>query len=269
MKKFVLAMPIIIAIAAPVFSVPLEELAGPEQAAALQAAGSVTEVQLQKGGPVLLPRHEALRRLVAETVGGLEPGLMVETLSLYRKPRPPQDSGGADAAWSDAERAALFNQLLALSTLSGIQYYSASRKTMRTFYETSQVIDGPESRQPLPDPVYAAPPAALTVYARQKDLTFGDNIYRYDYRCEADAFFFVQENLTAMNAGIIPAVGRNKFRTVMAVIDAGDSLLVYAVAMAKTVAVPGLGGRIGNSFTNRAAAILKWFSGRADGVFGK
>jgi hypothetical protein len=79
---------------------------------------------------------------------------------------------------------------------------------------------------------------------------------------------FVQQNLTAMNAGIIPAVGKNKLRTVMAVIDAGDSLLIYAVSMAKAAPFPGLGERIGNSFTNRAEAVLKWFSGRADGVFG-
>jgi hypothetical protein len=37
--------------------------------------------------------------------------------------------------------------------------------------------------------------------------------------------------------------------------------------MAKTVAVPGMGERIGASFTNRAKAILKWFTERASGVF--
>ena len=28
-----------------------------------------------------------------------------------------------------------------------------------------------------------------------------------------------------------------------------------------------MGERIGNSFTNRAEAVLKWFVGKADGVF--
>jgi hypothetical protein len=37
--------------------------------------------------------------------------------------------------------------------------------------------------------------------------------------------------------------------------------------MAKTVSVFGMGDRIGHSFTNRAKAILKWFTGRADEVF--
>jgi hypothetical protein len=72
-----------------------------------------------------------------------------------------------------------------------------------------------------------------------------------------------------MNAGIIPAVGKNKLRSLVAVIDAGDSLLVYAASMARAVTIPGMGERIGSSFTNRAEAILKWFAGRADRVFGR
>jgi hypothetical protein len=260
-----------LAVSAPVFSASLQELTGPEKAAALYS-GPITEVQLRNPNPLLLPQHEYLQRLVAETMNGWGPNLLVETLYLYRKPQTASNDGEAlhNAAWSDAERTGLFNQLNALSTLSGIEYYSASRRAMRTFYESSQVIDGPDSKRPLPDPVYAtALPASVSLYARQKDLTFGDNIYRYDYRTTTDAVFFVQENLNAMTIGIIPAVGKNKFRTVLAVIDCGDTLLIYAAAMAKSASLPGLGERIGNSFTNRAEAILKWFTGRADTVFQK
>jgi hypothetical protein len=245
----------------PVFSMSLEELAGPERAAALRSAeGVITEVQLKNPGPRLLPRHEELRRLIAETMDNLGPSLFVETLAVYKKPQ--------DRAWNEAEQTALFNRLAALSTLTGIQYYSASRKTMRTLYESSTVIDDPAGRKAAADPVFTRLPAALTLYARQKDLTFGDNIYRYDYRTAADAIFFVQENLTAMNAGVIPAVGKNKLRALMAVLDAGDFLLIYAASMAKAASLPGMGGRIGESFSNRAQAVIKWFSGRADGVFG-
>ena len=245
--------------AGPTFGATLEELVGAGQAAILRTAEEpVTEVQLKNPSPRLLPNYEALQRLVAETQNSLEPNLFVETLSLYRKP---------SGALSEAEMTALFNRLTAISTLAGIEYYSESRKSMRTFYETSLVISDPASKKPLPDPVFAATPDSLVLYARQKDLTFGDNIYRYDYQAEKDALFFVQENYTAMSIGIIPAVGKNKFRTVLAVIDAGDSLLIYAAAMAKAVSLPGLGDHIGASFTNRAQAVLKWFAGQADGVF--
>lgn len=244
----------------------LEELTGPARAAELRTADMmkpVTEVQLKAPSPILVPSNGELRKLVNAAMDSLQPNLFVETLALYKK---PLHSGHA-AAWSDAEQKDLFNQMIALSTLAGIQYYSASRKTMRTFYQTSQIIDDPAGKQPLPDPEFASLPAALTLFARQKDLTFGDNTYRYNYSTAGDAIFFTQENLTSMNIGIIPAVGKNNFRSVLAVIDTGDSLLIYAVAMAKSLSLPGMGDRIGASFANRVEAVLSWFTARADTVF--
>jgi len=246
----------------PAFSASLDELAGVERAAVLRAAAEpVTEVQLKNPVPRLLPRHGELERFVAENQKSLDPNLFVETLSLYHKPQAAQ--------WSEIEQTSLLNQLAALSTLTGIQYYSESRKTMRVFYESSGVIDNPAKKNPLPDPVYAALPDSLTLYARQKDLTFGDNVYSFNFYTGEDFIFFLQENLTSMNAGIIPAIGKNKLLSLVAVIDSGDSLLIYAAAMAKTVSVPGIGERIGHSFTNRAKAILEWFTGRAEKVFQK
>jgi hypothetical protein len=242
----------------------LEELVGADRAAALRAAGGgiITEVQLKKPSPVLVPRHTGVRSILDRSLSDLDPGLFVETL--YRYPKP---AGYARPEWSAAEKASLYNGALALSTLSGIRYYSASRKAMRVFYETSRVIDSPDVKRALPDPVYADPPEALTIHARQKDLTFGDNIYRYEFRAEPDFLLFVQENLTAMTVGIIPAIGKNKLRSLVAVIDTGDCLLIYAASMAKASSIPGLGERIGNSFTNRAEAILKWYAGQADKAF--
>jgi len=250
----------IAAVAAPTFGASLEELVGVERAVALRSAVEpITEAQHKTISPRLQPRHTGLAALVSETLGSLDPTLFVETLSLYRKP--------SAAVWNEAEQISLLNQLTALSTLAGIQYYSASRKTMRTFYESSCAIDNPTNKKPLPDPVFTALPNSLALYARQKDLTFGDNIYRFVYYINSDSVFFVQENLTAMTAGIIPAVGKNKFRSLLAVLDTGDCLLIYAAGMAKAASVPGMGDRIGASFTNRAKAILKWFDGRARKIF--
>ena len=244
----------------PAFSAPYEELILPQYAAKLPLGGAVTETQIKNPTLKQLPMHGELRQFVNSIMISLEPNVAVETLFLYKKPAQ------ADS-WNDAQRTQLFNKMLALSTLSGIQYYSATRGAMRTFYEFSQVIDSPNTQKTLPDPTYPQPPASITLYARQKDLTFGDNIYRYDFKTTRDAFFFTQENITALNYGIIPAVGKNKLQSVFAVIDCGDSLLIYAVSMAKTASVLGMGDRIGSSFGNRAEAVLEWFTGKADSVF--
>jgi hypothetical protein len=263
-KKLILILLFFCTVFSGVFSqtqVQPEDYIDSGYAGRLRSSGShITETQLRNPVLKLMPRHTSLRNFVEEARKSVDPNLIVETLYLYKKPT-------AAGAWNDVQRTGLFNQMLALSTLTGIQYYSESRKTMRTFYESSMVIDSPESKRPLPDPVYSAPLSSLSIYARQKDLTFGDNIYRYDYRTTGDAFIFLQENMTALSAGIIPAVGRNKLQSVMAVIDCEDYLLIYAVSMARVVSVFGMGDRISNSFSNRANAILQWFTAGVDRIF--
>ncbi|MDR1419500.1 MAG: hypothetical protein LBI86_03925 [Treponema sp.] len=267
-KTCILIVSLFIPAVFPVFSASLEELAGPERALVLRSGELISQVQLKNPRPALLPNHAAVRALTGEIERSLNPGIIVETLSLYKKSGGTNAGGAVSGSWTGEERRDLYNEALTISSLAGIQYYSATRKTMRTFYETSVVINNPEAKQPLPDPAYAVPPENIVIYARQKDLTFGDNIYRYEYRTGTDFLIFTQENLTAMNIGIINAVGKNRLRSVVAVLDAGDSLLVYAASMAKASAFPGLGERIGNSFTNRTKAILQWFTDKADKVFG-
>ena len=245
-----------------VFSTSLEDLAGSANARALLAGEKPLLVQFRNPQPQLLPRHQFSSELIDRIMRDLGPNTMVETLHLYKKTSPA-------AAWSADENTRLYNNLLALSTLAGLEYFSATRGVMRTFYETSFVIDGPVSARPLPDPVFTQLQAELKIYARQHDLTFGDNIYQYDYYSAPGGLFFVQQNLTPLKYGIITAVARNNLRSVVAVLDAGDHILVYAASMARTASIPGMRERVGNSFANRVEAVLNWFRDQADKAFGK
>lgn len=240
----------------------LKDLVSPEQAVSLAAGEKPVLAQFKDPRPQLLPRNSVLRELVETIRLELNPSVMVETLHIYKK--PPEAGRNA---WNAREEIELYNGVLALSTLAGLQYFSQSRGTMRTFYETSSVIDGPSTKKPVTDPVYARPPSALTIYSRQKDLTFGDNIYQYDYYSVPGAIIFIQQNLTSLSYGILRAVGKNNLRSIVAVLDADDYLLVYAGSMAKAASLPGMNTRIGDSFANRADAVVHWFSDRADRAY--
>ena len=218
--------------------------------------------QFSNPRPVLVPNNQILQGFLRAIQQELEPGIMVETLNIYQK---PEGTGGR--AWSREEAAGIYNSVTAISSLAGIQYYSATRSSMRTFYETSSVIDGPSSRTNLPDPYHANPPGELTLYARQRDGTFGDNVYRYDYYFFPGAIIFIQENMTALSYGILPAVSRNRLRSIVAILDTEDHILVYAASMARAASVPGIRDRMGTSFANRAEAIFQWFSDKADQVY--
>ncbi|GHV87884.1 hypothetical protein AGMMS50267_02440 [Spirochaetia bacterium] len=240
----------------------MADLVGPERVAALASGAAVNQTQRKDPRPALIPQHPYIREVVDGLITEMQPGLMAENLFLYSKP-----AGAAVGAWTEDERIALYNHAMALSTLAGIQYFSTSRNTMRTFLESSVIIDSPETKKPQPDPVYTGVIPDLTLYAQQRDLTFGDNIYQYDYHARQDALIFVQNNLTPMKLGIINAIGKEQYRLVIAVVDAGDYLLVYAVSMTRAAALPGLGQRISASFSTRAEAIFKWYCGQADKAF--
>ncbi|MDR2494861.1 MAG: hypothetical protein LBD24_06535 [Spirochaetaceae bacterium] len=247
----------------PALAAPLNTLLDAETRQALLTRGTVTEVQFKSPAPLLLPRHELTRNLLDAAVRETEPTLFIESLHLYKKP-----AGATAGVWSDRERRELLNHALALSSLAGIQYYSSSRKAMRTFYEISTVIDGPDTRRALKDPTYRDLPfSPVVVYARQKDLTFGDNTYQYAYHTLPDSLVFVQRNESALSVGIIPAVGRGKLRSIIAVIDSEAYLLVYLSSMAKAASLPGMNQRVGQSFSTRAEALLRWFAGQADKAF--
>ena len=251
-----------------VFGAPLEELVGPERAGILRnQTEPVSLLQTSKPIVQLAPNHARIKNFVNENLNNLKANIFIETLSLYRL--PSRQGEEPRNTWSIAEQTGLFNQLTAISSLAGIQYYSESNKAMKTFYETSSVVDGPAGKNILPDPKFTITPQSAVLYTRQKDLTFGDNIYLFNYYASRDSIYFSQQNLTTFYVTIIPAVGKNNLKTIVAVIDTGDSLLIYAAAMAKAASLPGMSGRIAASFTNRINAILKWFSGQADMVFGK
>jgi hypothetical protein len=266
MKKIIcfLFLAIFIAVGG-VYSTPLEDLVTSGNVLRLRSYNSlIMEMQPANPSLLLMPANNELRQHVSGVIEALDPNMMVETLSLYKK---PENSHTDPVNWDEVQKTGIVNQLLALSTLEGIQYYSATRKSMRILFEYSVVVDGPNTKNPLSDPFYSIPPERLTLYARQKDLTFGDNIYRYEYFVNRDVVFFVQENVTSMSIALFPAVGKGKLKTVIAVFDCGDALLIYVASTARAASIPGMGERIGNSFSNRAEAVLKWFSGRADMVF--
>jgi len=258
--KRIFAMIFIFSSAACVFPVPLETIITSDKIARVFMSDDKQLVAAQlKNNPIpsLMPDHDDIRQSVMEIIKKLNPNILMETLYLYKKSAKAETGS---LVWDEKQKITVFNQLTSISTMTGIKYYSSSRKAMRTFYEYSSIIDDPVTKKPLPDPVFTQIPVSFNVFARQKDLTFGDNIYRYGYLSKSDVILFTQENITPLNYGIIPVIGKSNLCSLMAVVDGGDWILIYAASMAKAASVPGLSEKISSSFSNRAKAVLQWFS---------
>jgi hypothetical protein len=246
-----------------VFSFSLSALLGKETADKLVSEGNLTQTD-SVTEPGMTPRYEPLLRLLRQTVDEVKPNVVTESLYLYTKP-----SFANGEAWTPEERGAVYNEILALSTLTGLEYFSHRRNRMRTFYESSRVVDGDDTKRTLPDPVYQTPPSKLSLYVRQKDMTFGDNVYIFTYEAGESAFIVTQENVSTITMAIVPVVGKKNMRSVVALLDAGPYLLIYSTSLAHVFLLPGLKERVNISINNRTTALLGWFSQRADVAYAR
>jgi hypothetical protein len=211
----------------------------------------------------LSPKYEPLLKAIDALKKELNPSVMVESICFYKKP------DDCIRLWTDKEKTILFNGILSISTLTGLTYYSGSRKQTRLFYESSFAIDSYEKQNKLKDPVFTSKnlPSFLTIYAKQKDLTFGENIYKLEFTLKNDAIMFKQLNLTTMYYGIIPVLGKKNLNSLASVIDTNEYLLIYIISMADAISFPGMKNRVGASFAARSEALLKWFSEKASAAY--
>ena len=230
----------------------------------LEAGEQITHT-LKGAEPLqLIPAIGAARQIAAEIQGlGITTG--VETLRLY--------SSRAGQMESERARLAIYNVLRSVSTMEGIQYYSATRKRMRTLFAASYVIEGArsEDRQAdlpreiadpprrIPDPLVERIPAYDVQYLFQEDLTFGKNIYRAEYLAPPEGFLLKTRNLTLMRYHFLPMVKPEDSLMVIMVLPYGRHILFYGLMAAHTPSFLGIERSRAESFYNRLDALYGWF----------
>ena len=175
------------------------------------------------------------------------PTFLIEALYLYKKTQ-----GGTK------DIGKISRILRSVSKLEGLQYYSSSRKKMRTLYEASYMIEDSKTKKRLTDPI-EEPAADFSVYVLQKDLTFGKNIYRYRFCSDADSAGFISTNIDALKYSVFKVIEPENLEASIAVTDLGDYLLIYALTRVYFTAPSVFRDRVQNSFRTRGEAVYGWF----------
>lgn len=189
---------------------------------------------------------------IRSDIASLQPTFAVEVLFLVTAPER--------ARRIDEQ---LVTVLQSVSTMEGIEYYSESRQRMRTLFHESYVIADPEHRTRVPDPAATSLPNGETIYAFQRDSSFGRNVLELTYSADREGARLRMRNLTRMlYHGVLPAVGPHSLEIDLVVVPVQGHLLFYGVAAARTAALFGLEGRVEQSFANRLEALYRWFLGR-------
>lgn len=166
-----------------------------------------------------------------------------------------------DRAFTDAGMRELYNILRRVSTMEGIEYYSASRGEMRTFYHESYAIDGPDGNRRIDDPVVTVIPPQDTIHVFQRDGSFGKNVQRLDYLAGRDAFLVTMTNTTTMVYKVVPLVAPENLQTFLLILPRPDegAIEFYGNLGVRVPALFGMRNRARDSFYNRIVALHDWF----------
>ena len=157
---------------------------------------------------------------------------------------------------SDERELHIFNILHRMSTLSGLEYFSASRGRMREFYLRSAIVREADGTTVLPDPVFSYLLPSYRFILRQEDASFGDNLY--EVRSSPGTLSI--QNIGTMTYGIIPIAAAGDLELQLRIRQQGDYLLFYAFSSMKAPDLFGLREKVGNSFYNRMVALYNWFA---------
>jgi len=214
--------------------------------------GSELRRSVGPGSPPRLLPEIGLRDRVLQETASLGPSIGAEVLILC--------PGSADALDSGTSLLKIYNLLRSVSRMKGIEYYSLSRKRMRTLFVESYVVDDPVSLNRLADPLVEEIYPSDCIYILQKDLTFGQNIYRSEYLHEQGILALRNQNLTPMRYLGMTLVPPMQSLTWLVLIPFEGNLLFYGLSCARTASLFGLEKKTEDAFYNRLKAIYGWFA---------
>lgn len=221
--------------------------------------GETTRYYFENVLPLWLPEGP-LKGDIEESIAALKTVIGVETVLLL----PLKEAGVPHEVDPKSEEflRRIYNILRSVSTLKGIEYYSASREKMRTLFARSYVIPSPEEEERLEDPLLSVSqeiPSKNTIYAFQEDLTFGENVYSLTYRFGKNDIALTMTNFKELRYGIFKMVEPKNMKTHLLIHPLEDYLLFYGACTVETLRFLGLERSKKESFYNRIQALYGWF----------
>jgi hypothetical protein len=228
-----------------------------ETAETLVQQGEISTV-IKKGENLNLLPAVSKKKEIEEEIKEMDPLIGVEILILH-------SSMKKNIHEAEEYKLLLYNTLRSISTLKGIQYYSASRKRMRIFYHDAYVIDSPKTKKRMQDPLVDTIIETDRIYAFFKDSSFGDYTCGIDYAVDDECYFMKMENLTLIWYIIFPIIDPRNLRSYIIIIPAENHLLFYGYSCLDSTNLFGIAESRIESLYNRIKAIYNWFDRQFEG----
>ncbi len=152
----------------------------------------------------------------------------------------------------------LINSMTNVSSLEGIEYYSASRNRNRTLFNRAYVLSSPAGDSPAPDPTFTVLPEEFTLPVFLEDTTFGEARYELSFKTSGDCILATLVNRTPLSLGPLKVTDSGDTVFTLLAVPMNNSLLLFASGTAK----PGAGvlfrGSVERSLYNRIYALKEW-----------
>ena len=190
--------------------------------------------------------------LIQEEYLSVGPNILVETVFFL----PLQEK-----LYPDTLTLGIYNTLRSIRSLKGIEYYSVSRKKVRTFFNDAYMVKNAGDITPLPDPLVKKVPSSDNIVIFQEDTTFGKSYTAMRYLSGKGNILVTMRNLTELTYGPIRVIEKDSMIIDMLVCPMDGGILFYGLCSVKTADLFGIAKSRSESFYNRIAALYAWFSG--------
>jgi hypothetical protein len=153
----------------------------------------------------------------------------------------------------------IYNILHQISTMTGLEYYSTTRKRRQVLFKSSTLVAGPKSRTLMLDPDITTLASPGLYYAMQDDTTFGKINYQLDYTVFPKGGIHLRiQNLDQMWYGILPLISPRALDLHFYVERKDDFLFFYTLAATTIPRFLGVEYNAQQSFQNRLLAMENW-----------
>jgi hypothetical protein len=191
---------------------------------------------------------------VREQFSGYSPNVTDEALFLLPLPETGQDPSSF-----------LYARLRAISSLSGIEYFSNHYKQKRVLFSDVYEVDSLSSRAKVADRTGGPIPAGGERFPFHiNDVNFGGGYYEADYSSAGGGLAFGFRNKTSLSFFFIPVIGEERVRFHLAAIPLREDgqLLVYGVCSVEAGDFIKSMIDLPSSFYTRIKALRDWFKAR-------
>ncbi|MCL2519498.1 MAG: hypothetical protein FWE37_00640 [Spirochaetaceae bacterium] len=155
----------------------------------------------------------------------------------------------------------LFNSLLNIESLSGLEFFSRGERRVKTLIHTVTVVDGPGG-QPITIPSVTTVPSRLVLYFVQDDETFGVANYRATFLSHSNQLAITITNLQVLRQSIFRVADNESMHTTFIVVPINEGVLLYGLAINTRTAPFVVRNNMNESVLNRLDAFKNWFVSR-------